>query len=231
MKTLVLLAAILPWMIEPLSAQPATPEPPDTTFLLPPVVITPTMARERETPATFTNLDKTQIGDRYTVQDIPVLLSDLPSMTTYSENGNGIGYNYINLRGFDQRRLSVMINGVPQNDPEDHDVYWIDFPDLLASTENIQVQRGAGNDFYGPPAIGGSINLTTNPFTQTPGITVESDFGFQQFRDSSNSLPLNTKKFSASVSSGLVDQHYLLYGKLSRILSQGYRVNSWVDLN
>jgi len=231
MKLLILFAVILSWMIQPLAAQTDTQERPDTTFLLPPVVITPTMARERETPATFTNLDRAQISDRYSVQDIPVLLSELPSMTTYSENGNGIGYNYINLRGFDQRRLSVMINGVPQNDPEDHDVYWIDFPDLLASTENIQVQRGAGNDFYGPPAIGGSINLTTNPFIQTPGITIESDFGFQQFSDSSNSLPLNTKKFSASVSSGLVDQHYLLYGKLSRILSQGYRVNSWVDLN
>ncbi|HUL44325.1 MAG TPA: TonB-dependent receptor [Bacteroidota bacterium] len=231
MRTLFLFAAALLLMTHPVHAQQENQQTPDTTFLLPPVIVTPTMAKERETPATFSNLDKQQISDRYSVQDIPVLLSELPSMTTYSENGNGIGYNYINLRGFDQRRLSVMVNGVPQNDPEDHDVYWIDFPDLLASTGEIQVQRGAGNDYYGPPAIGGSINLTTNPFTQQPGITLESDFGFQQFADSSSSLPLNTKKFSASVSSGLVDQHYLLYGKLSRILSQGYRINSWVDLN
>ena len=78
---------------------------------------------------------------RYDTQDVPQLLSELPSTTFYSENGNGIGYNYLNIRGFDQRRISVMVNGIPQNDPEDHNVYWIDFPDLLASTENIQVQH------------------------------------------------------------------------------------------
>ena len=54
--------------------------------------------------------------------------------------------------------ISILVNGVPQNDPEDHNVYWLDFPDLLASTDNIQVQRGAGSAFYGPPAIGGSVN-------------------------------------------------------------------------
>ena len=67
----------------------------------------------------------------YTVQDIPNYLSQLPSTTFYSENGNGIGYNYLSIRGFDQRRISVSINGIPQNDPEDHNVYWLDFPDLL----------------------------------------------------------------------------------------------------
>ena len=149
----------------------------DTVYQLSPVVVTGFEAVGRLTPVTFSNLSGKEIRERFSVQDIPVLLSDLPSMTSYSEGGNGIGYNYINLRGFDQRRLSIMVNGVPQNDPEDHNVYWIDLPDLLASTENIQVQRGAGNAFYGPPAIGGSINLITNPFAREPGVTLESMFG------------------------------------------------------
>ena len=165
------------------------------------------------------------------MQDVPVLLSELPSITTYSENGNGIGYNYINLRGFYQRRISVMINGVPQNDPEDHNVYWIDFPDLLASMGNIQVQRGAGSAFYGPPAIGGSVNMITNPFEAKPGIAVETAFGFQEFGDSSKPLTLNTRKQSVSVNSGLVDGQYMVYGKLGRIQSDGYRQNAWVELN
>src|SRR5204863_1737147 len=133
----------------------------------------------RESPVSFSNLNRSQLSERYSTQDIPVLLSELPSITFYSENGNGIGYNYINLRGFDQRRLSVMINGVPQNDPEDHNVYWIDFPDLMASAGTLQVQRGAGSAFYGPPAIGGSINLVTDPFLTKPEITVETLYGFQ----------------------------------------------------
>ena len=111
----------------------------DTVYQMSPVVVTATQATERKSPVTFSNLTPQSLRERYSVQDVPVLLSELPSITTYSENGNGIGYNYINLRGFDQRRISVMINGVPQNDPEDHNVYWIDFPDLLASTDNIPV--------------------------------------------------------------------------------------------
>ncbi|HUN66880.1 MAG TPA: TonB-dependent receptor [Bacteroidota bacterium] len=203
----------------------------DTVFFLSPVIVNPLQATKRETPATFSTLSSGEITDRYSVQDIPVLLSDLPSTTFYSENGNGIGYNYINIRGFDQRRLSVMINGVPQNDPEDHSVYWIDFPDLLASTGSIQVQRGAGSSFYGPPAIGGSVNLTTNPFSYRPGLTVESDFGFQQYADSSRALPLTTKKFSIAFQSGLVADRYMFYGRLGSIASGGYRINSWVDLS
>ena len=125
-----------------------------------------------------------------------MLISDLPSATTYSENGNGIGYNYLTLRGFDQRRISVTINGVPQNDPEDHNVYWIDFPDLAANLSGIHVQRGAGSAFYGPPAIGGSVNLVADPFRESPGISLEMMYGFQEFGGADSRVVLNTRKYS-----------------------------------
>src|SRR3990172_7392610 len=159
----------------------------DTVYRMSPVVVTATTATHRLSPIPFSDLTRTQLQALYSTQDIPVLLSSLPSVTTYSENGSGIGYNYINLRGFDQRRISVMINGVPQNDPEDHNVYWIDFPDVLASASSVQVQRGAGSAFYGPPAIGGSINIITNPFTAKPYAKFESMFGFREYGDSTQS--------------------------------------------
>ncbi|MBI4429835.1 MAG: TonB-dependent receptor [Ignavibacteriales bacterium] len=199
-------------------------------YSLSPVIVTATQAFERLSPVTFSNLGRIDLKQRYSVQDVPVLLSELPSITHYSENGNGIGYNYINLRGFDQRRLSVMINGVPQNDPEDHNVYWIDFPDLLASTQGIQVQRGAGSAFYGPPAIGGSVNLTANPFAQEPAITLETMFGFQEYEES-QTIPLSTRKFAAAINSGLINERYMLYGRLAKLRTEGYRERGWVDLN
>ncbi|MBI3005619.1 MAG: TonB-dependent receptor [Ignavibacteriales bacterium] len=204
----------------------------DTTkvYSLSPVIVTATQAFERLTPVTFTNLTRLDLQQRYSVQDVPVVLSELPSITFYSENGNGMGYNYINLRGFDQRRLSVMINGVPQNDPEDHNVYWVDFPDLLASTQGIQVQRGAGSAFYGPPAIGGSVNLIANPFSQEPAITLESTFGFQEYGDR-QTAPLSTKKFAATINSGLVSEKYMFYGRLAKLRTEGYRERGWVDMN
>ena len=142
-------------------------------ILLPGQTVTVTAARaiERETPVTFSNITRKELDDRYTIQDMPKLLSELPSINTYDETGNGIGYSYITMRGFDQRRIAVMINGIPQNDPEDHNVYWVNFPDLASSLEDIQVQRGAGSAFYGPAAIGGSINLVTNRFNPEPAFT------------------------------------------------------------
>ena len=182
------------------------------------IVVSATRARERENPVAFGTLTARDLSERYSTQDIPVLLSELPSTTFYSESGNGIGYNYLSIRGFDQRRISVMVNGIPQNDPEDHDVYWLDFPDLADNLQDIQVQRGAGSAFYGPPAIGGSVNLITSSFSHTPGINLSAGYG-----------SYDTRKYSVSVNSGLVGGRYELFGKLSRILSDGYRVNSWVD--
>lgn len=180
------------------------------------IVVTATRGTERETPATFSTLKVEDIVRRYSTQDIPQLLSDLPSTTWYSENGNGIGYNYLNIRGFDQRRISVMVNGIPQNDPEDHNVYWLDFPDLAASTADMQVQRGGGTAFFGPPAIGGSVNLITTTFNRPSGIEVIMGGG-----------SFNTRKYSIAAHSGLVDDRYAFSGRLSRITSDGYRERSW----
>jgi iron complex outermembrane receptor protein len=199
-------------------------------YKLDPVLVTGTIATERETPVTFTNISKGVIQQRYSMQDVPVLLSEQPSMISYSDGGNGIGYNYIFLRGFDQRRLSIMVNGVPQNDPEDHNVYWIDFPDILASASSVQIQRGAGSAFYGPPAIGGSINIITNPFTAKPYVKFESMFGFQEYGDSTQSLPMTMKKLSATFNSGMVGDKYMFYGRIGKIQSNGYRIHSAMEM-
>jgi len=184
------------------------------------IVISATRARERENPVTFATLSARDLTERYSTQDIPQLLSELPSTTFYSENGNGIGYNYLSIRGFDQRRISVLINGIPQNDPEDHDVYWLDFPDLTANLQDIQVQRGAGSAFYGPPAVGGSVNLVTSTYSKTPAIDFSSGYG-----------SYNTRRYSVAINSGMVGGQYQFYGRLSRILSDGYRNNAWTDFS
>ncbi|OGU71846.1 MAG: TonB-dependent receptor [Ignavibacteria bacterium RBG_16_34_14] len=184
------------------------------------VLIEASLGEEGITPITFEKVRRKEIEENYTVQDIPQFLSYLPSTTFYSEGGNGIGYNYLSIRGFDQRRITVSINGIPQNDPEDHNVYWLDFPDLLASTELIQVQRGAGSGVLGYPAIGGSINIITSVFSNKPKAELSVSIG-----------SYNTRKYSASFSSGLINEKYSVYAKLGQILSSGYRNNSWVKFN
>ena len=188
-------------------------------IIFPTVTTSATRATERETPAAFATLAADDLRARYHAQDLPVLLSELPSTNFYSESGNGLGYNYLSIRGFDQRRISVLINGVPQNDPEDHNVYWIDFPDLLGNTADVQVQRGAGSAFYGPPAIGGSVNVITSAPSVERGLTAY--FGAGSY---------GTKKYSLALHSGALAKKYFLYGRASHIQSEGYRERSWVDL-
>lgn len=170
------------------------------------------------TPIAFDQIKAKEIEKNYTLYDVPKYLSVLPSTTFYSESGNGIGYNYLSIRGFDQRRITVSINGIPQNDPEDHNVYWLDFPDLLASTELIQVQRGAGSGVFGYPAIGGSINIITSNFSNKPKLELSASYGSYV-----------TKKYSASFSSGLIEEKYSVYTKLGQILSSGYKQQTWMD--
>ena len=182
------------------------------------VLVEGSVGKEGITPLAFSKVNRKEIEENYTIQDIPEYLGSLPSTTFYSENGNGLGYNYLSIRGFDQRRISVSINGIPQNDPEDHNVYWLDFPDLLASTDFIQVQRGAGSGVTGYPAIGGSINIITSNFSNEPTQNYSASIG-----------SFNTRKYSASYSSGLIDNKYSIYVNLSKTLSSGYRQKSWIN--
>jgi len=189
-----------------------------TEIRAPSVIVEPTRAEVRKSPVTFSEISAEELELRNKIQDIPVMLSDLPSITNYSETGTGIGYNYLTMRGFDQRRISVLINGVPQNDPEDHNVYWINFYDLAGSMEDIQVQRGAGSAFYGPAAIGGSINLITQNYSRRPRLQVETTLG-----------SYNIRKLSLEGSTGLMGSHWTGYGRLTRVTSDNYRDWSWMD--
>src|SRR5206468_1901161 len=124
---------------------------PDTlsrTVLLPEVVVSTARAGER-TPIAKSVLGREEIRRLDWGQDTPMALATLPGAYAYSDAGNGIGYSYLSIRGFPQRRISVLIDGVPLNDPESHEVYWIDHPDLLASTAEVEVQRGVGSALYG----------------------------------------------------------------------------------
>lgn len=148
-----------------------------------------------------------------------MLLTESPGVYAYSDNGNGIGYSYLSIRGFSQRRVSVLINGVPLNDPESHEVYWIDLPDLPENTQDIQIQRGVGTTLYGANSIGGTVNVLTHYFSPVRGVTFNSGFG-----------SYNTRKFTVGFNSGLIEGRHSVYGRFSRIVSDGYRDNAWTDL-
>ncbi|MBR1881418.1 MAG: TonB-dependent receptor [Muribaculaceae bacterium] len=164
------------------------------------------------TPVAFTNVSKKQIEAVNHGLDLPFILGSTPGVLTTSDAGAAVGYTSIRVRGTDATRINITSNDIPMNDAESHSIYWVNTPDLASSLADIQVQRGAGTSTNGAGAFGGSINLRTQRFSQSPVAEFSGSYG-----------SFNTEKETFKVGSGLLGDHWAFEGRLSHIASDGYR--------
>ena len=127
------------------------------------VLVNATRAGENA-PLAYSVIDREVIKKQNIGQDLPYLLSLTPSLVETSEAGNGVGYTSLRIRGTDANRINVTVDGIPLNDPESQQVFWVDLPDLASSVENIQIQRGVGTSSNGAGAFGATVSIQTlNP--------------------------------------------------------------------
>jgi len=182
------------------------------------IVVSGSRAITGKTPIAFSNIDSRTLSEKYSSQELPLLLDEVPSLYSYSYTGNGMGYSEIKIRGFDATRVAVTINGVPLNDPEDHVTYFYDIADFAGNVQDIQVQRGVGNSLYGTAAIGGSVNILTKGAGTEPGITLSATSG-----------SYNTRRVNFSFGTGYIENKYSAYGRFSKLQTDGYRNDSGVD--
>lgn len=164
-----------------------------------------------ETPVTFSNLTKEDIKPRNLGQDIPILMNFLPSVVTTSDAGAGVGYTGIRVRGSDATRVNVTINGIPYNDAESQGTFWVNMPDFASSTESLQLQRGVGTSTNGAGAFGASLNVLTDGISEDAYAQISSSVG-----------SFNTLRNNLKFSTGLLNDHVEIAGRLSRITSDGY---------
>src|SRR5207237_7679942 len=130
----------------------------------PPHTVTVAAIRARDdAPVSAKIVSGAELERRSFGQHVPLVLQGTPSLTSYSETGNYWGYSYIRLRGIDQSRINLTLDGIPLNDPEDEVFYFADFPDLANSVSSVQIQRGVGSSAPGTASYGGSINFATVP--------------------------------------------------------------------
>ncbi len=153
-------------------------------------------------------------------QDVPILLQWLPSVTTTSDAGAGIGYTAMRIRGVDQSRINVTINDVPLNDSESQGVFWVDLPDFASSTESIKIQRGVGPSTNGAGAYGGTIGLNSFGLSVNPYAEVNASLG-----------SFNTSKLGVTLNSGLMNNQYNVEARYSVIKSDGYIDRAASDLS
>lgn len=188
------------------------------------IIVTANRARRGISPIAFSNLSADEIERDYTIGEFPLLLATTPNVFTYTDGGAPLGYSYIMIRGFDDKRITTYINGVPLNDPEWQATYFVDMPDFASNIEDIQVQRGIGNSLYGDASFGGTINIVTSALAQQRQATFTAGYG--TFRSGGKSIG-NIHKQSLEYSTGLLNGHWNFSGRYSNQRTDGYREFSW----
>lgn len=182
------------------------------------VIVTATRAREND-PVSFTNIGKDIIEENNYGQDIPYLLSSTPSIVSTSDAGAGIGYTNLRIRGTDQTRINITVNGIPLNDSESHGVWFVNMPDFLSSVDNIQIQRGVGTSSNGSAAFGATLNLQTKTFKKDAYSEINSFAG-----------SFNTFRNAVSFGTGLINDKFTFDGRMSKIVSDGFIDRASSDL-
>lgn len=190
------------------------------------VTVTADRAEAGRTPTAFADFTSQDIERDYFIGEMPLLLETTPNVYSYADAGGGLGYSYLKIRGFDDKRVSVYINGIPLNDPEDQATYFVDIPDFAASVKDVQVQRGIGSSLYADASFGGTVNIVSAGIEQSRSISLATGYG--GFWDDGRWVG-DMQKQAVEYRSGLIDGRWNFAGRYSRQLSDGYRRNSWYD--
>jgi len=179
-------------------------------FLAEEVVVVATRAGQK-TPVAHVNMDKEAIVQQNMGQDMAYLLSLTPSLVQSSESGTGIGYTNFRIRGSDPSRINITVDGIPLNDAESQQVFWVNMPAFSSSLNSIQVQRGVGTSTNGAAAFGATVNLQTEAPSKKAYGEMASTFG--SYKTLINTLKAGT---------GLIGQRFSLDMRYSKMKSEGY---------
>ena len=179
------------------------------------IIIVADRAKMRETPVAFSDVPKADMQRKLGSRDLPLILNDTPGVYA-TEQGGGAGDSRINVRGFDQRNVAVMINGVPVNDMENGWVYWSNWDGLSDVTSSIQVQRGLGASNLAIASVGGTMNIITDIASQRRGFKIKQEAGNNAFY-----------KTTLNFSSGLIDKKTAFTVGMTRKSSEGLPAQAW----
>ena len=167
-------------------------------------------------PVSRAALDEAELERRYFGQELPLLLTTTPSVTAYSDAGSFSGYSYMRLRGIDQTRINITLDGIPLNDPEDHTLYFSNFPDLTNSLRSVELQRGVGTSSNGVASYAGALTL------ESVSLAGAQRAGELQLERGS----FDSGRASVEYATGLLPSRWSFYGRASGQTSDGFRRHS-----
>ena len=183
------------------------------------VVVSAIQAR-KETPVAFQNLTAKQMGANNTGQSLPYLFSGTPSLILTSDGGNGVGYATMRIRGTDAGRINFTVDGVPLNEAESQQVFWVNMSDFASSVDQVQIQRGVGTSTNGSAAFGATVSMQSQKPAVKPYAEVISSAG-------SYATFLTTVRGGT----GLLWDHFIFDARYSNVQTDGYIDRARVDMN
>ena len=137
---------------------------------------------DRKTPAAISSVKGRYVTETLGSQELPELLKITPS-AFITKGGGGIGDSRINIRGFDQKNVAILINGVPVNDMESGWVYFSNWAGIGDALKQMQVQRGLGASKLAIQSVGGTMNIITKTTDAEKGASFQqslTDFGLSK---------------------------------------------------
>ena len=173
---------------------------------------------QKDDPIAQINLTEKDVEALNTGRDLPYVLQDVAGVVSFSDAGNGIGYTNMRVRGSDITRINVTVNGIPMNDAESHGVFWVNTPDLMSSTNAIQLQKGVGTSTNGSGAFGASLGLSTLGTGEKGG------------RITLGAGSYGTQRATLEASTGKTASGFWMNTRISSITSDGYVERASSDL-
>lgn len=129
-------------------------------------VISARIADLSTTSVRVTDINSDKIRTKATGHSYPELMREIPGVYASPETGS-FGDAKINIRGFKQENISVLLNGIPISGLTSGNMYWNNWMGLADATGSIQLQKGIGNSMVSDNSVGGTINIiTTQPSSE-----------------------------------------------------------------
>jgi hypothetical protein len=181
------------------------------------VQILASIAVDRKTPVAVSTLDGIAIEEKLGNQEFPEILKATPSVFA-TKQGGGFGDARINIRGFSQENIALLINGISVSGMEDNKVYWSNWSGLGDVTRTMQVQRGLGATKMATSSVGGTINIITKTTDQEKGGSISRSIGNNGY-----------EKTAATLSTGRTDNGWAFTVSGSRTTGDGYIEGNYID--
>ncbi len=175
------------------------------------------VALDRATPVAVSTLDARTIEEVQGDRELVETLNITPGVYA-TKGGGGFGDSRINIRGFDQRNVAVLINGIPVNDMENGWVYWSNWAGLGDAVSTMQVQRGLGASKLAINSVGGTLNIITKATDVVKGASlVQSVTDYGRY------------KTMLSLSTGVLESGWALSAVGSRTSGNAYVDATFID--